>query len=236
MQEGKMRKAWWLAVLMAVTVGATAKKEKAPKRSPLDEYVQQADQRAASLTKTGASPGSLWQPGARFGDLARDLRAAQVDDLVTIAITENSSASATGVTNTSRKSSTTNSIMSLLGVKSATGALANLATTSGDTELAGTGTTSRQTVLTATISAHVTHVLANGNLVVEGTKDVLINSERQLVTVRGVVRPDDLDPTNQVISDRVGQLEVRINGKGVVGDAIRRPNFLYRLLLGLLPF
>ena len=37
-------------------------------------------------------------------------------------------------------------------------------------------------------------------------------------------------------SDRLGQLEVRVNGKGVVGDAIKRPFFLYRLLLGLLPF
>jgi flagellar L-ring protein precursor FlgH len=31
-------------------------------------------------------------------------------------------------------------------------------------------------------------------------------------------------------------MEIRLNGKGVVADAIRRPNFLYRLLLGLLPF
>jgi flagellar L-ring protein precursor FlgH len=37
-------------------------------------------------------------------------------------------------------------------------------------------------------------------------------------------------------SDRLAHLEVRIDGKGVVGDAIRRPNFLYRILLGLLPF
>ena len=35
---------------------------------------------------------------------------------------------------------------------------------------------------------------------------------------------------------RLAQLELRINGKGVVNDAIRRPNFLYRFLLGLLPF
>jgi flagellar L-ring protein FlgH len=34
----------------------------------------------------------------------------------------------------------------------------------------------------------------------------------------------------------VAQMELRINGKGVVNDAIHRPNFLYRLILGLLPF
>jgi len=82
----------------------------------------------------------------------------------------------------------------------------------------------------------VTLVLPNGNLVVEGAKDIQVNSERQTVVVRGVVRPADLDTNNIVRSDHMAQIEVRINGKGVVNDVARRPNFLYRLLLGLLPF
>jgi flagellar L-ring protein precursor FlgH len=71
---------------------------------------------------------------------------------------------------------------------------------------------------------------------VESTKDISINSERQTITVRGVARPADIGPDNTLRSDRLAELEVRVNGKGVVGDAIRRPFFLYRLLLGLLPF
>jgi flagellar L-ring protein precursor FlgH len=86
------------------------------------------------------------------------------------------------------------------------------------------------------MSARVTHVLPNGNMVVEGSKDVMVNSERQLVTVRGVIRWNDLTTAYTIRSDRIANLEIRVNGKGVVGDAVRRPNFLYRLLLGLLPF
>jgi len=82
----------------------------------------------------------------------------------------------------------------------------------------------------------VTHVLPNGGLVVEASKEIQINSEHQTITVRGVVRPADIDPTNSVQSTRLGQLEVHVNGKGVVGDAIKRPFILYRILLGLLPF
>jgi hypothetical protein len=82
----------------------------------------------------------------------------------------------------------------------------------------------------------VVNVLPNGYLVVEGVKRVQVNSENQVITIRGVVRPYDLDPTNAVPSDRVAQMEVQVNGKGVIGDSIRRPWFLYRLLLGLLPF
>jgi flagellar L-ring protein FlgH len=82
----------------------------------------------------------------------------------------------------------------------------------------------------------VTHVLPNGYLVLEGAKDVMVNSEHQLVTVRGVVRPVDLSPGNTIRSDQIAQMEIKINGKGVVNDAIRRPFILYRILLGLLPF
>jgi flagellar L-ring protein precursor FlgH len=78
--------------------------------------------------------------------------------------------------------------------------------------------------------------MPNGALVVEASKDIEVNSERQTITVRGVARPADIGSDNSVRSDRLAQLELRVNGKGVVGDAIRRPFILYRLLLGLLPF
>jgi flagellar L-ring protein precursor FlgH len=57
-----------------------------------------------------------------------------------------------------------------------------------------------------------------------------------VVTIRGVVRPADLTNANTVQSGSIAQMELRINGKGVVNDAIHRPNFIYRLFLGLLPF
>ena len=50
------------------------------------------------------------------------------------------------------------------------------------------------------------------------------------------MRPADVGSDNTVRSDHLGQLELRVNGKGVVGDAIKRPFILWRLLLGLLPF
>ena len=86
------------------------------------------------------------------------------------------------------------------------------------------------------MSARVTRVLPNGYLMLEGSKLVQINSEHQTVTVRGVVRPADLAPDNSVPSDRLAQMEIQLNGKGVVGDAIRRPFILWRLLIGILPF
>ena len=60
-----------------------------------------------------------------------------------------------------------------------------------------------------------------------------INSENQVITVRGVIRPIDLDTTNSMPSARIAQMEIQVNGKGVVNDAVRRPNILYRLTAGL---
>jgi flagellar L-ring protein precursor FlgH len=230
-------KQFLIALLLLGTLAGAANARKKPKPSaetPLDRYVAEAGGRRGDASL--ASPGSVWSPSTRLADGARDLRASQVDDIVTIVVSEQSNAKATGATKTARTSKVNNSVTALAGVTKATGPLANLAGASGATSLDGQGTTSRQTAMTTTLTARVIQVLPNGNLVLAGSKDVQVNSERQEVTVRGVIRPTDLGPENQVNSDRLAMLEVRINGKGVVNDAVRRPFLLYRVLLGILPF
>jgi flagellar L-ring protein FlgH len=223
-----------VALIWIACLPLAARKPAGVEPSPIDRYILEAGGRAASGVQP--SPGSLFVSTARLADAARDMRASQVDDVVTIVVSDRASALAKGTVSSARKSSTKNSITTLLGQPSPVGALANLAGVSGDTQLTGDAQTSRETLLTTTITARVTHVLANGNLVLEAAKDVMINSERQMISVRGVVRPTDLSSFNQVRSDRLAMLEIRVNGKGVVGDAIRRPAIFYRILLGLLPF
>jgi flagellar L-ring protein precursor FlgH len=186
------------------------------------------------FAQLGASPGSLYSASGRLADNARDVRASEVNDIVTIIVNEAASAVVSGVSNSSRKSSVAASITGAYGIT--TPKLTNLLGATNDTELAGAGTTSRNLTLSTTISARVVEVQPNGNLVIEGTKDIGVNSDRQSITVHGIVRPADLSSANMVNSVQVANLQVKVTGKGVVGDAVRRPNFLYRLLLGLLPF
>jgi flagellar L-ring protein precursor FlgH len=218
-------------LLMGPCVAATKKKNTG---NALDQYVKDASERDPALEANAS--GSLWSPSSRLADMGRDLRASQVDDLVTIVVAENASAVSTGTVKTSRASSANNSITQLVENKSAGGALANLANLSGNQALNGQGTTTRTTTLNATLTARVTSQLPNGYLVVEGTKVVLVNGEKQTVTVRGVIRSADLAADNSIQSNRLAQMEVNIDGKGVVNDSIHRPMFLYRILLGLLPF
>jgi len=223
------------ALLLTAPVGANTKKpkKKEPAPSALDIYIKQARTRTP---ESGASAGSLWSPSSRFNDLGSDLRAAYVDDIVTILVNEQTSAVSQGVTKTSRASSASASVTAFGKALKATSPWANLAGSNGSQSLDGEGTTSRTTTLTSTLAARVIGFLPNGYLIVEGVKTLDVNSENQVVSVRGVVRPLDLNADNTVSADRLADVEVKVNGKGVVNDVVRRPNFLYRLLLGLLPF
>lgn len=217
----------------ALALAAFAKPPKVEKLSPLEQAVREAESASGD---TVSSPGSLYSAGGRFADLSRDLRAYQKDDIVTIVISDKASAISRGATNANRKSTANASVESLGGLTKSLGPWANLASLGGEHKLQGQGETSRETELTTTLSARVVKVLPNGNLLLEGTKDVAINSEQQKVTIRGLARWNDIGPSNRIRSERLAQVEVQVNGKGVVGDAIRRPNFLYRMLLGILPF
>ena len=226
-----------LIVFMLISVTAVAgrtTKKKPDAQSPLDLYIEQALK--GVKTANESSPGSLYAQTGILADGFRDLRASRLYDLVTIVVADKASAVSSGVSNTSRKSSAKASVTALAGAIAATRPLANLASTSNNQQLQSQGRTSRDSALTTTLTAQVTHVLPNGNLVIQGQKEINVNSEHQTVTIRGILRPDDLSPGNQIPSDRVAMLEVRVTGKGVVNDAVKRPFILYRLLLGLLPF
>lgn len=221
-------------LVLAVPATAADKKKKSAEPSALDRYLQEALKQPA--TPVQPSAGSLWSPASRLTEVGADVRAAQVDDLVTVVVNEQASAVATGATKTSRATAAKTDISALGGPKSATGGAQNLLNLASSQSLDGSGTTSRGATLTTTLSARVTHVLPNGYLVLEGTKEVMVNSEHQEVTVRGVIRPADLTTGNVISSNQIAQMEIKINGKGVVNDAVRRPNILYRILLGILPF
>jgi flagellar L-ring protein precursor FlgH len=220
-----------LVIVICLAAGANAATD--PKKD-LDRYILEAES-AAAPTAT-ASPGSLFSSSGPYANLGLDLRASKVNDLVTILVQERASALSKGSVKSARTSSASGGVKALGGRIGAANPLANLAELGSESSLDGEAATTRETVLSTTITARIAHVLANGNLIVEGTKTVTINAETQAIVLRGIVRPVDISTGNTLLSDRIAAMEVRVNGKGVVQDAIRRPFFLYRLLLGLLPF
>jgi flagellar L-ring protein precursor FlgH len=165
---------------------------------------------------------SLWQDTA---SLYEDVKARRLNDLITINVSESVSGSGAADTAASKKSSTDGSVSSVFGVPLNLG-LQNLygkgnafsPTVKGAMadDFKGSGATTRTGSLTGTITAKVVEVMPNGILAIESRKEITINNEKQILILRGMVRPDDIAVDNSVSSSRVADAEVFFVGDGVV--------------------
>jgi flagellar L-ring protein precursor FlgH len=180
------------------------------------------------------SEGSLWRDHSYVGDI----RANRLNDLVTIKITESTTAVAKADTNTSRVGSNSLQSSTLFGVLQSFGIGSGgdtPRTTATKNNYKGSGTTDRSATFTTTITARVVKVLNNGNLIFEGYREIQLNNETQRLYVAGMLNPNQLDAANTITSDRVAELRVGYGGKGVVDETLK-PGYISRLLNFIWPF
>jgi flagellar L-ring protein precursor FlgH len=123
----------------------------------------------------------------------------------------------------------------LFGAEKKVNELPNLVAGKSNSSFDAKGSTSRSTTLQAYMTARVIDVLPNGNLVVEGKREVRVNNENQILYITGVIRPVDISRTNVIMSSSVAQMAVRVQGKGMVSQPLK-PGWLYRILSGVMPF
>jgi flagellar L-ring protein FlgH len=181
--------------------------------------------------------GSLYSDAAPNLFLFRDFKARNVNDILTIQISETASATNSANTSTKKEGSIDVKAPALGGLEKGASALnfANILSGTSALNFAGTGSTSRTGQLQAFVSAKVTEVMPNGDMAIEGTKEVTINRERQILRIRGQVRSRDVTPNNVVLSTAIANMEVVFDGKGIVSDA-NKPGFLYRFFSWITPF
>lgn len=173
--------------------------------------------------------GAIYQAGYSAG-IFEDAKARRVGDLLTVVLAEKTQASKSASTNAKKKDTVNIANPTILGSPVQFGApgllplltnrnnnLANSLSSSND--FAGAGDTSQSNSLTGNITVMVTQVMENGNLVVEGDKHLTLNQGDEVIHIRGIVRPVDVQDDNTVLSTRVGDAEITYRGKGVVADA-----------------
>ena len=182
------------------------------------------------------STGSLWNPDGRLADVASDTKAHALGDMITIQLIESTNSSQQGTVQTQRTLAASSNISALFGVPGSNSALQNIFSPNSTQALNGKGQTSLQTSLTTSLAGNVVEVLPNGYMVIEASRDVFISDQRQTLVLRGIIRREDIAPTNVVLSTAVSQLEVSMKGKGVISDGTRQPNIVVRILLRILGF
>jgi flagellar L-ring protein precursor FlgH len=194
-----------------------------PTSEELAQEVARVSQSAVPRSTTGpVSPGSLWPVDDRIFFYG-DRKAFRVGDVLTVQVSESAKASNTADTDLSRKTANKAEITALLGLQGAlaNSELSNLIDVTSDSSHTGAGSTKREGKLTASITAIVKEVLPNGNLVIQGRRAVVVNNEEQYMTLTGVVRQDDIDRDNMVVSSHIADARITFGGMGVIADKQR---------------
>lgn len=180
------------------------------------------------------SDGSTWSATGRLTSLSTDVKALNPHDLISIVISENLSASTGGTVKNSRASTAFSQISAFFGLLSPKSAANNLVNQNASTSLNAQGQSVTASSLNTTLGGEVVDVLPNGILVIEAARQLEFNQQTETIIMRGLVRPQDVSPGNQVLSTAISGLQVQVVGKGIVNDSTYRANPVVRILQRIL--
>ncbi|MCK5228634.1 MAG: flagellar basal body L-ring protein FlgH [Desulfobulbaceae bacterium] len=185
------------------------------------------------------------QEGAIFNiqsskNLYQDSRACTIGDIVLVKIVETSSGSKKAETKTDRSSKLSANISSLPGVYNFLSNKNDFLSTSSPsvdfkTEFEGTGETSRNSTVTATVSSRVVDVTLDGNLIIRGFREVSVNNEAQHIILSGIVRPSDISEDNSILSSYIADARIEYSGVGLI-SAKQHPGWITGILDVVWPF
>ena len=234
----------WMTVMGLFSLSACAgmpftKKPQAPAVQPVRQQVYNQQARQKKDPTVGAG---LWSANGYRG-LFQDLRAAQIGDLVTVNIVETSKANKKANTKSGRQSSIEAGISNAMGWETKLEKLGvkgsydneNLFKGSMKNDFSGSGETSRDESMTASITARVIDVMPDGNLLIRGSREIKVNNETQFITLSGLIRPSDISPDNTVLSSYIADAKIAYTGSGPISDK-QRPGWLTRTLDFVWPF
>ena len=187
--------------------------------------------------------GSLWSE-ERGISLFSDIRARRVGDTVTVRIVEDPEAKLDANTKTSRTSSLNGKLKFLGYMQALADKNMRLAQNPGEDDLIkstlntsfdGKGTSDREGHINAYITARVVNVLPNGNLYINGMREIKVNNELQYITLAGIIRPVDISTSNEIVSTYIADARITYSGVGVVADK-QHPGWLTRVMDYVWPF
>jgi flagellar L-ring protein precursor FlgH len=167
-------------------------------------------------------PAGSWAQGSLY----TDLKATDVGDVVTIIILEKTMASHSSGLDTEKESRffTEGSGTGPMDFVNPFSLSANIGR-----EHEGRGSTDRRGSIVGRMAATVVGVAPNGNLEIEGKREIVINDEKEILTITGTVRPQDISTDNVVYSTDIANTQIAYKGKGMVNSG-NKPGIISRIV------
>ena len=164
---------------------------------------------------TIANAQSLWDDNANWYG---DERPNKVGDIVTVLVNERTDAKDEATMDVQKRvNNNVNDGARGAGILRFIRGLTFTSTNSS----AGDGSVERKHHATGTLACLITEVLPNGNLVIEGTRDIRTSEETLQMQLVGVIRPQDVTAENQINSSLIANAEISVRGKGIISRTQR---------------
>ena len=162
---------------------------------------------------------SLFRAGA--GAFLGDQRASRTGDILTVRINVADKAEVGNTTARSRGGSESAGLSSLLGLETKLPGSdpSKLIAGNSNSQFNGAGSISRSETINMTMSAIVTNVLPNGNLVIRGRQEIRVNYELRELIVTGIVRPQDIGRDNSIRHSQIAEARISYGGRGQLTQA-----------------
>lgn len=184
--------------------------------------------RPLAVDRAPANNGAIYQP-ASYRPVFEDHRARHVGDVLTLVITEKTSANKTGASSGSKSGSVSGTIPKPL--QSTFGATASA---TSDNKFSDADAQSASNTFTGTMGVTVVEVLPNGNLMVAGEKQIALNKGTEFIRFSGMVNPDNING-NSVSSTAVADARVEYRTNSQI-DRAEVTSMVSRFFQSLLPF
>ena len=227
------------------TLERIARAGQEPPLSPIENPTAQTLYQPVSLPmpdplEQTRQPASLWRQGSRA--FFKDQRAGRVGDILTVVIEIKDDATLDNKTSRTRSADEGAALNNFLGYETRIPDIfdshadpANLVNGNSDSTSSGDGSTARKEEIDLRMAAVITQIMPNGNLVIQGSQQVRVNYELRDLSVKGVIRPEDITSLNEVPYDKIAEARIAYGGEGTISD-LQQPRYGQQIFDILFPF
>lgn len=197
-----------MLVLQACTIGT----------KPLPDDPMYAPVIPSSASAPRANKGGIYRPDYSIG-LFEDRKANRVGDIISVILSERTQSSKTADTEITKENSLAVDAGTVMGVTPSFGQYGMETSISQNREMTGEAASDQSNSLSGSIAVTIAEILPNGLMVVRGEKWMTLNRGEEYIRIRGLIRPEDVQPDNTILSTRLADARITYSGTGDLADS-----------------